>query len=170
MPRRLTTKGGNTKRRKTVELDTKGLRTFEHMLGKNGVTFKLGLFHKEAARRGALLEFGTDRQVPRPWLSSVLSPNSPTRRKILERMKKLVQDAAKGKNSKNEVAKELIPILQRHLHDQDFQATKLTDSTIRQKTAKGNTDPEKIGIDTFQMATHLDVRSTGGKGKPRKKK
>lgn len=170
MPRKLRTKSGRARRRKHVKLDTKGLNTFVHMLGANGVTFKLGLFNREAARKGALLEFGDgNRQPARPWLSSVLSSNSPTRRKILEKMRKLVQDALEGKNSKKKVAKELLPILQQHLYQQNFTAVPLSEGTIKKKRAKGNTDPDLIGIDTFDMATHLDVRATGGRQNRSKK-
>jgi hypothetical protein len=155
------TRSGSRPRRRTVKLDTKGLKKFQNILGK-GVTFKLGLFNAKAAQKGLYLEFGTDNQVARPWLSSVLKPGR-TRRELLKTIRYLVRDALKGENSKQKVSKKMVPILQQHLLKQRFQAQRLTDSTIRQKRAKGNADPTLIGIDTFHLATMLDVRAIGGR-------
>lgn len=159
------TKGGNKTKRRYVELDLQGLRKFAAVFGTGktqGITFHLGLFTKKAASKGAMLEYGTDNQVARPWLSSALSDQSATKRKLLKVLGKFTRDAFAKKDSKAKTKKSLLRILQMHLYDQRFQAAKLTDSTIRQKIAKGNgANAHLIGIDTFELATRLDVRTTG---------
>lgn len=155
------TRSGNKIRRRTVKLDTKGIDKFKNILGK-GVTFKLGLFNAKAATKGLYLEFGTDRQVARPWLSSVLRPGR-TRSALLTMIRDLVGDALKGKNSKRKIAKRMVPVLQQHLLQQRFSAAPLRPNTIRQKRAKGVASPSLIGIDTYHLATMLDVRATGGR-------
>ena len=158
------TQSGRRPKRRTVKLDFSGLKKFMGTFGTgktNGITFSLGLFDAESARKGLMLEFGTDTQVARPWLSSTISGQSGTQRLILKTIGKFVRDAFAGRDSKNKTKKALLVILQRHLMDQRFQAAKLTDSTIRQKKAKGSSHPTLIGIDTFAMATKLDVRTKG---------
>ena len=165
------TKGGNKVKRRHVKLDTKGLTAFRAAFGKDGIVFKMGLFTKKAATKGAMLEFGfskgadSDRpyrhQVARPWLSSVLSSNSASQRKILKVVGQFARNALAGRDNKKETSNKLLRILQDHLYQQRFQATKLTDSTIRQKRAKGAKEPHLIGIDSFDLATKLDVRTKG---------
>lgn len=166
MGRVLKTKKGNTRRRKAVELDMKGLNNFQNALGPKGVTFKLGLFTQKAATKGALLEYGNDRQVARPWLSQALTGK--TVNEMLELMPELVEEAVKGNNIKDKISKKMLPILQQHLLQQRFSVPALRPDTIRQKRKKGARDPQLIGIDTFHMATMLDVRGTGGKSKRKK--
>ena len=154
----------DTVRRRHVKLDTKGLHNFGKILGRDGVIFQMGLFTKKAVEKGVLLEYGTRRQVARPWLSSVLAPNSDTRRRVLNNMAQLVRDATKGKNTRKTISKKLTKVIQEHLYQQKFEAAPLSDSTIRQKIAKGNSaDADKIGLDTFQMASQLNVKSSGGR-------
>lgn len=158
------TRGGKTKKRRHVKLDISGLRKFAGVFGTGktkGITFKLGLFNAKAATKGLMLEYGTDNQVARPWLSSVVSDQSATKRKIVKTIGAFARDAFQKKDSKKETKSKLLKILQMHLYEQRFSADKLTDSTIRQKRAKGSSDPTLIGIDTYQLATSLDVKTTG---------
>jgi len=158
------TKGGSKKKLRHVRLDVSGLRKFAGIFGTGktkGITFKLGLFNTKAATKGLMLEYGTDNQVARPWLSSVYSNQSATKRKILEVVGAFARDAFQKKDSKKETKSKLLKILQMHLYEQRFNADKLTESTVRQKRAKGSLEPTLIGIDTFQLATSLDVRTTG---------
>jgi len=155
------TKGGNKIKRRHVKLDTKGLTKFLGTFGKNGIVFRMGLFSEKAASKGLMLEFGTDNQVARPWLSSTLSPNSATQRKVLKAVGKFAREAFAGRDRKKETSTKLLRILQDHLYQQRFQAAKLTDSTIRQKRAKGAADPHLIGIDSFDLASKLAVRTQG---------
>ena len=155
------TKSGAKPRRREVKLNTKGLKKFQNILGK-GVTFKLGLFNQKAALKGLYLEFGTDKQVARPWLSSVVRQGR-TRSALLTMIRDLVGDALKGENSKRKIAKRMLPVLQQHLLQQRFSARPLTKSTVDKKKRKDNTDSHLIGIDTFHLATMLDVRAIGGR-------
>lgn len=158
------TKSGNRIKRRHVKLDTKGITKFLATFGTGktqGITFSMGLFSPKAATKGLWLEFGTDNQVARPWLSSVLSPNSSSQRRVIKEIGKFARAAFSGKDRKKETRRNLVKILQEHLYEQRFQATKLTDSTIRQKRAKGSSEPHLIGIDTFDLATKLDVRTKG---------
>jgi hypothetical protein len=163
--RRASRKKPVKKRLRKVQLNFKGLKRFAAIFGSGktqGITFHLGLFTKKAATKGALLEYGHANQVARPWLSSTLSEQSATKRKLLEVVGKFTRDAFEGRDTKAKTKKSLLRILQMHLYDQRFQAAKLTDSTIRQKISKGNgANAHLIGIDTFELATRLDVRTTG---------
>jgi len=158
------TKSGKKTKRRHVKLDISGLKKFAAVFGTGktkGITFHLGLFTKKAASKGLMLEFGTDNQVARPWLSSVVSTNSGTRVQLMQVLGKFTREAFAGRDTKQKTKKSLLKILQMHLYQQRFQAAKLTESTIRQKRAKGVSDPSLIGIDTFDLATKLEVRTTG---------
>ena len=166
------TAGGNKKRRKSVKLDTKKLHEFGNILGKNGVTFKLGLFNAKAARKGWLLEEGNGTNRPaRPWLTAI-TKDGKTRGQLVALLPELVRDAAKGKNSKKKVAAKMKKVLQMHLMNQQFDAVKmpaLAPNTVEAKDWMGAANPNLIGIDTFQLATSLDVQVTGGVTERKKK-
>lgn len=156
---------------KKVTLELGGLKKFRNVLGANGITFRPGLHNKVQAQKGAALEFGTDTQPPRPWLSSITVGK--TRDSILRLMPKLVQDALKGKDSRKETERRITNIVKNHLESTSFTAEPLKASTIaakkRHRKRKGRKDlkpsstPDKIGVDNRSMLNSISTKSTGGR-------
>lgn len=145
-----------------VKLDLTGLRKFERSLG-NGVTFTTGLFDRKNASKGAALEFGTDKQVARPWLSSLFNANSKALKRIVGHLEELVQDALEGRNTKRKIAEKITSEVQTHLLDQEFSADPLTKRTKDLKSKKGSVTPSYIGLDEYDMVAAIKTRSKGGK-------
>ena len=149
-------------RAKKVKLDLSGLRKFERSLG-NGITFSPGLYRKKEATKGFYLEYGTENQPSRPWLSSILDPNSPTLKEIFKHLRELVQDALRGENSKYKIALKITTTVQNHLLDQEFETKALSNVTVDKKRKSGASLPEHIGLDTFDMADSIKTKVKGGR-------
>lgn len=172
MPRKLRTKGGNTKRRKHVKLDTSGLKNFAGTFGKNGQTFTVGIFDAVNATKGWKLEYGTDPgdeqpymfQVPRPWLSSIMFSGTTLNKDILKAIKRFVLKTLEGTDAKARAKEEITRAVKDSLWDQLFMEplAPLRDTTIDIKTKKKSTFPRKIGIDTGDMLNAIQTRSSGG--------
>lgn len=156
--------GKKRKRYKHVKLTTDGLKLFQSTMGTKEdaeMVFKMGLFTKEASRKGALLEFGNDNQVARPWLSSVVKSTSRSQRRIIKAIGHFAREAFAGRDVKEETKDKLLSILQAHLYEQNFQADRLKPVTVERKRSKGAKEPTLIGLDSFEMASRLAVRTKG---------
>ena len=134
------TRNGKNKRLKIVKLDTSGLTKFMNTLGPNGQTFRVGLFDKENARKGLLLEEGDEthkKLTKRPWLSQMMAPGTPQTRDITQYLADFVKKALKGQNVKKLTANQIQKRIQDGLYLQEFQAAKLSPYTVDKKAERG---------------------------------
>lgn len=145
-----------------VKLDTKGLTKFKQVLGRKGIRFNTGVFKPDSAYKAIALEYGTEKQVARPWMSSAFYPQSETRNNIVVHLRDMVRDLIMGKNSKKKTALAITKELQEHLLDQKFSAKKLTKKTIANKRYKGSVTPDHIGLDTYEMVADIQTKLDKG--------
>lgn len=161
--------------RSKVKLDTKGLQKFANTFGKKGVTFTVGLFDPESARKGALLEFGdsSNNQPARPWLSMFGAKGTNSNKELSVLISDYVKTAIEGRNRRAQTARKITTIVKKFVTSQDFPAATgvpLKDSTVKRKAKKGRSNPELVGIDSKEMLRSLKTIFTKKDPKKLKKK
>lgn len=149
-------------------MDTTGLKEFQKTFGKNGQTFEIGLFNKESARKGYLLEYGDPEHYfkkRRPWLGPLKYENNQAIQKIVPELALFAKKAFEGEDTSKRTAFDIKRIVQDYVYDQQFPGAGVPLSPLTIAMKEGN---EKVGIDTGKMLKDIEVRLKGGKNKKRK--
>jgi hypothetical protein len=147
---------------KEIDFDRSGLIDLEKNLKGIDVEIDIGLFDPVEATKGFLLEYGDgEKQVARPWLSSLFNANTQSYKNVMFELIKFIQAKMDGEMVRVEdLADDFAEILKEHVYNQDYPASMPDIKFITKylKELAGSRYVEDIGINTGDMVESIEAR------------